>query len=943
MTKKINWGRVAGWSVYGLWHCIFVTLALTVLLPYVALPMLNDARIGVMPWHYAMYISLVIIIPFASIAIVYWRFRSQVKSALALFYAVELPLMLLLLLRVMLFRDAPLAAQLLFFNFTVGIFGYFLILWKPDWPNKIWRNGECIDICETAISVVVALVGIYLGLLLGAYFLPILLSFIVDVFSGFGDPSWGLFSFVEGVFESILTLLAIVLFLVTFSFFLVTPFVLIVVYVRQFVRRCRMTSVPRLLAVVGVVLTLEATAFYISYAQPQVRAFELTQELPSKALDQGKLLAQSEEIRRGLIAAYLSPYRFLSTTGESRSVARRYQKMLGKDSIIAEFLQASFNTLAAPFLYRGDSFAKDQLLAEERYQQFFDTPIEKAESEKILAAIKATWENEQNEAGLMNAASHYVLLSNQSIKVEEEGDIAWVTITQTLLNQTYQAQEVVFHFSLPEDAVVTGLWMSDEEGVPEKFKHLVSPRGAAQSVYKSEVRRRIDPALLEKVGPRQYRLRAFPIPARVRERRNGRNRYSEAIRDFTVVPAIVQFQYVVRIDEDGQWPMPELLEKRNVYWAEETIRNHRSDAWLPERLPSLSAQVLQEHTAIINGISLKAIPRNDRKPTVDLAEPIAVIVDGSFSMNQVQDRLAEQLHWLDLNNIAHVLFFCQLACEKVSAQTLRGKVFFGNSQLLEQLAAWTAMESEEYASIFVLTDEGSYELSGDNEVQLNALEKPLWLIHLAEQLPYAYHDTVIDTVNDSRGGVATSFPEAMNMLMWSQKLGQAFDDGQLIGVSDKYFWLQLEGHNHRETQYEEPAFTALAASRWINYLALNSDKSSLEDLDAIHAVAKKFDVVSFFSSMLVLVEDRQRELLKKAEAQDDRFDREVETGKEILAKPMDPFSVPAVPEPEEWALMFIAGILLLLAYVRRRPDVFRRGLSLGLEFVYRRHHQNFSS
>jgi hypothetical protein len=70
--------------------------------------------------------------------------------------------------------------------------------------------------------------------------------------------------------------------------------------------------------------------------------------------------------------------------------------------------------------------------------------------------------------------------------------------------------------------------------------------------------------------------------------------------------------------------------------------------------------------------------------------------------------------------------------------------------------------------------------------------------------------------------------------------------------------------------------------------------------------------------MLVLVNDRQKEALKKAEEGKDRFDREVETGKQTATAPSDPFAVPAVPEPEEWALIIIALMFLTYTLSRRR-------------------------
>ena len=64
--------------------------------------------------------------------------------------------------------------------------------------------------------------------------------------------------------------------------------------------------------------------------------------------------------------------------------------------------------------------------------------------------------------------------------------------------------------------------------------------------------------------------------------------------------------------------------------------------------------------------------------------------------------------------------------------------------------------------------------------------------------------------------------------------------------------------------------------------------------------------------------DRQKEALKKAEQEDDRFDREVESGEQQSTTPNDPFAVPAVPEPEEWALIIIALTFLSYTMWRRK-------------------------
>ncbi len=914
MENKTKWFRRGGWLVYCLWHLLFVIVALALLLPFVALPIINSVRIGAAPLHYAVYVSLMVSVPFLSLVIVWYRFRRNVVAALKLFYAVELPLMLLLLLRVVMFRDAPFAAQVVFANIALGITAYFGMLWYSE--PRITQLGTYIDLI---LSTIVAIVGVYLGLLLGLQFLPLALFFIEEVWQGLVNFQWAdSLELLQNLVRNPLIIFYVALFFFTSIFFLTTPLVLIIAYLQQFIARCRVTPWPRLLVVLVTVLFVETVVLARSNIQPQLTAFALSEALPTADHERRQLLEKAETIREGLLNGYLASYRYLSTTGSSRSLKKRYSDLLGEGTKIPTYVQNIFNGLAAPFLYQGEGFKEEKKMAAMRYQEFFDTPIEKGERENILTAVKATWENEQNEAGLMNAASRYVLLKNQITEIEEQGDVATITITQIVENQTYQAQEIVFHFALPEDAVITGLWMSDDIEKPQKFKHVVSPRGAAQSVYKSEVQRRIDPALLEQVGPLQYRLRAFPVPARVVENKSGRNRYRDSFRDFTVTPASVRFQYTVTIDTEGGWPMPELLEKRNVYWDDKTIRTHGPKSklsWLPARIPASQPSVLQPHIAIIDDETIHAVPRDNRDPEGDIPGPVAIIIDGSYSMNSVQDRLEEQLKWLAKDSVDYDLFFCQEICVEIDVNDVAHQIYFGNSQLLEQLSQWSTSISKQYSAIFVLSDAGSYELSPDPEIEFNMPIQPLWLVHLSEQLPYAYDDKVIDGVNDSRGGIAKTVAEAVEKFSWNRQLGKKTDDGYLIGASAGYFWYWIEKKSSA-IQYEPDAFAAVSAGQWIKYLAAESDKAQLTTLDKIHTVAKDFDIVSYYSSMLVLVEDRQRQLLKEAEARDDRFDRELETGEEALGEPTDPFSVPGVPEPEEWALLLIAGCMLLIAYRR---------------------------
>src|SRR5207302_1610841 len=114
------------------------------------------------------------------------------------------------------------------------------------------------------------------------------------------------------------------------------------------------------------------------------------------------------------------------------------------------------------------------------------------------------------------------------------------------------------------------LWLGDTEDRAQRFRFRVAPRGAAQKVYRREVQRRTDPALLEQIGPRQYRLRAFPIPPRPR------------LRDTKVPTPAPRFHLWLTYKtlalgaagEGGAWPLPALGERRNVYWSLLTERSY---------------------------------------------------------------------------------------------------------------------------------------------------------------------------------------------------------------------------------------------------------------------------------------------------------------------------------------------------------------------------------
>ncbi len=70
--------------------------------------------------------------------------------------------------------------------------------------------------------------------------------------------------------------------------------------------------------------------------------------------------------------------------------------------------------------------------------------------------------------------------------------------------------------------------------------------------------------------------------------------------------------------------------------------------------------------------------------------------------------------------------------------------------------------------------------------------------------------------------------------------------------------------------------------------------------------------------MLVFVNQRQEDLLKRLAEQVDRFQREIEQVGETV--PASPFAATGVPEPEEWLLIVVAAAMLLWYARRVRRD-----------------------
>ncbi|MBD2249917.1 TIGR02921 family PEP-CTERM protein [Nostoc parmelioides] len=913
------------YGIFWLWNLTFLALVYLGILPFVGVPLVLATARGDIPIEFSLALVTLIAIPTISSIIGGWWFPQQPVQLIRLFYGVEAPLFVLCLLRLFVIRELTPASSQILLTMGVCITAFAgELFWGYASRHKI--GLQWVQILAHTLMLVF---GVYAGAVLLFYALP-LAVFLLREFVKFEwvMPLWDILyhsAFVGGLFV-ISTWLIVLGFSATL--FIAMPSALAAMYVHSGAKILKAFASDhgnkKTFAGASAVIVAFLVTFLSLQQQPQVMAFSLLANAPKNDSDRQTLIAKSEQIRTGLVNAYLSSYRYLSSRQENNHISAMYRHVLGLEKTAADGLQETYNFLMSPFLYNGSD--KDVAKAEKLYAEFFDTPLQKAEKTAVSHAVQSTFNEQEVKAGLLNINEKKVLLTSQQVTVKEHGDWADVELYEVYKNQTREVQEVFYSFSLPESAVITGLWLGDTNNLNQRFNFVVSPRGAAQKVYNSQVRRErpVDPALLEQVGPRHYRLRAFPIPPNNVQQIEGQ----------PPLPTEMHLWLTYKVlGQDKGWAMPDLGERRNIFWTNQTkrIRNgkeigFKEDAWLEEFIPSSQKiQPAQHEVSLDEGYKILAKPLSNKDYTLPQNQRVALVLDTSRSMGEHIKELTQTLSWLkqhgfadnDLTNNDADLYISvspgatpkrlddiqQFQPEKVA--------FYGTIQPQEMLAQFNNLRGDTaYDAVLLLSDEGSYELSKNNKT-VPTTPAPLWMVHLGG-LPGAYNDGIIKSLQDSGGGVAVDIAEVLQRIATKSVLGDS-----VVTVVNGYAWYLQTLDTAITTNNQQDDLLPLAARQLILGLSKQIKLDNLKSLDAIHAVAKKYKIVSPYSSMLVLVNDEQRQLLKEAEAASDRFDRKVENGKENLSKPNNPLKV-SVPEPSGGWLLGVSAIAIFIFVKRRR-------------------------
>ena len=894
-------------GIFWSWNSVFVVLLLFIETESgIFFNMIRNAFLGASPLDFALFSFLIIIIPPLSIVFGLISWRNGRSVLLKFFYGVEVPLLLLFILRISVFRQLSLATGFIFLAIFLGIAAYFLCLLN----HRNIKTKFVLYFKAIGLSLLFCL-GLYMAIIVLFYSIPFASYFLTELVSleWLGLLKEGFWFLLFGFF-----------FLLTSSLFIFLPIGMLFLYLKEplhFFQTSKMGK-SKILMISSLAMTIILLVL-LNGKQVQVYAFEFFDQGINSLEQREQFHKKKDGLKEGLLNAYLSPYRYLSSQNSSKSIAKLYEDSFNMKPESAQNIQDVFNFFMSPFLYEGD-FNQDQEKAKTLYEEYFDADLQELESKEIIAAMKCTWDADGIEAGGLNINQEKVLIKEQHIRSVEREDIVEIEVHEIYQNQTFERQEIFYYFELPENAVLTGLWLSDEDNIAKKYKYRVSPRGAAQEVYKSEVQRRVDPSLLEQVGPNQFRLRAFPILAKSL---HSRSRQSK------VVPGEnfhLWFSYKAFSKQGNEWPAPLLLEKRNVYWDKNSKvyingieQSGTKSSWIPI-INSQNPSVLKAHKTAINDSLMLGVKPFELNQELSLSNTkIALLVDASFSMWNHQNKLIQSLEKIEkmgflseniqlylINDSLQSVDFKEFNSEYIKNH----QAFFGQSSILEMvyLAKDHLVNSD---LCLLISDKGQYQRERD-ELQELPLNIPLYLFHL-DQKPALYQDALLETLKWSSGATLNEIEDLKTQLAFKEIQKK---DSSMISFDNGLLYYLEEARNAKT----DPNFEELAFGKYISKLK-PKDSTKIASLDILHQLALKAEIVSPYSSMIVLVNTRQHLALNAAEASDERFDREVESGNENISKPNDLFNVTGTPEPHEWILLFLVFGFLAFHYWKKRMAV----------------------
>lgn len=472
-----------------------------------------------------------------------------------------------------------------------------------------------------------------------------------------------------------------------------------------------------------------------------------------------------------------------------------------------------------------------------------------------------------------------------AITTQQENRLALVTVTDSFRNESSSDQETTAEFLLPTGSIIVDLKL----GQNLEFPGIVAPRGAARATYEAELQQRRDPALLQQIGPDQYRLRVFPVPA------SGKQK--------------VQFSYITTVTPQG-YGLPHYTLERNytsvtgsplipkVLVNGALVNLPVTDSFVKSEVDFCDLQdgslgagnqsfVIANTPSRIYHCSL---PNQKLSFTEPVGKKIAIMLDVSISNKglqahkQLQEFFAVNLQLLENNTVELYQLNSDISqpitiTPQNYARSLDAVVWFGSGSFTKMLSA-TPTDAD---AVFFITN------STTNSVLENGSEKfkmlpDLYLVYPEFKTAPDWDPTVTDSLFNKHVTASPDFTEAwLSFVTTESKTTQETVINpywRVVSVESKTMLGELLTGSFSTTTLNADfpeifrAYQKLRSEMGISAQGINLSNPSESDLailDGFTTQAEQLHVVTPLTSMIALVNQTQLERLEHNKKTDNRY------------------------------------------------------------------------
>jgi hypothetical protein len=557
--------RVLFWA----WNLVGVAVVVFGVLPFVVVDLVKDAAVGLARWDFVASIAILCLVPVATTAYAFAhrkRYREEPAELFELFFGVELPLLAITAGRLYAFASLGHAAEFVYVALVAGG----LVAESRLVLGARFPKSQVLDGLSHGFLTLRMVAGVYVGFLLANVTVPLLLASGKNAVDVVIDS--------DGVAAVVALVLfpATIMAAATLALVLTLPITAPLAWWRALQHSGALVrarwGLDDLLFTSGAPVVIAVMGFIMLVPQPHKQAFALLDKTPTTDDERRALAAAAPDIEAGLVDAWLGRHRYVFDNNNdvwARAWALDLKGRSRRHEALVD-VNATFNEIARPFTFDGQH-DRDAERAKAQYRAYFGSEIELDHAAAAQQALAARWSRAERFSAFIDEGKDRARLVAQDVVVDGAHGVFDVEVHDVWQNQTPQDLEVTLSFALPVSAAISGVWVSPTAHKEDGAAFTVSPRGAAQQVFEEAKRSRSDkPALVEQVGPGQYRFRVFPIPARTPRSRSLTDAEGWTAGDAAQVHVWLKYQALP--DDNGQAPLPLLTSRRNGFWDTDTAR-----------------------------------------------------------------------------------------------------------------------------------------------------------------------------------------------------------------------------------------------------------------------------------------------------------------------------------------------------------------------------------